>query len=208
MTIRSVLLFTAATLFSCSISKANIISLSYQDDGDGAIVCPNGWNGDTSALDIYGRECMSGPAHVLGTITTDTEADPTLTLASGVDNDTGFAWTGYQVNVVMSNPFTIVSGSPSVSSPSSDWNVSSTVEPTLQGSGLYSGKYEGTINLSDGTPLAVGDELDFSYAIHFSGSTSYSFTQEMIPTLVPEPSTLSLVLGGLLLGKLGVIRRR
>ena len=137
----------------------------------------------------------SGPAQ------TDTTLDPTLFLGSSVDNDTGGAWIGYQVNVIMSVPFTFV-GTPGVSDPTSTWYLANTpmVGP---GSGLYPPTdYEGTIYYSGGTPLGVGAELDFNYAIHFVGSTDYAFTQEMIPVFseVPEPGTLALAgMGGLVL---------
>jgi len=201
MKIRSTLFIVGVTFLSCAVSRANILNMTYEDDGDGAVVCPNGWDGNTGALHIYGAEMQPGAAHILGTITTDTTVDPTLTLASSIDNDTGLGWTAYRVNVVMSTPFTIVTGSPSVSSPLGDWYVADTIAPTLQASGVYAGQYEGTIDFSQGTTLAPGATLDFSYAIHFAGSTDYSFTQEMIPTTVPEPASLSLLVGALLAGK-------
>ena len=54
---------------------------------------------------------------------------------------------------------------------------------------------EGTLYFSAGTPVNIGDELDFLHSIHFASSTHYAFTQEMIPlaTAVPEPSTLGLI---------------
>jgi hypothetical protein len=148
---------------------------------------------------------------MVGTITTDSATDPTLFLGSAVDNDTSFAWTSYVVNVVMNAPFTFF-GSPSVvnypPSGPSDWSVASVTTPALQGSGLYAGDYEGTIDLTGGTPVQVGDELDFSYAIHFSSSTDYAFTQEMIPQTVPEPSELGLLtMSGLLFGGFQTVKR-
>ena len=89
-----------------------------------------------------------------------------------------------------------------MSNPDSTWFLAGTVGPTLQVGGPYAGKYEGTIKYAAGTPLGIGGELDFNYAIHFASSTDYAFTQEMIPifSLVPEPSTLALSgMGGLML---------
>jgi hypothetical protein len=60
--------------------------------------------------------------------------------------------------------------------------------------------YEGTINYSGGSPVGIGAELDYLYSIHFSGATSYTFTQEITPMFaeVPEPSTIALLaIGGL-----------
>ena len=122
---------------------------------------------------------------------------PTLYLGSAVNNDTAYAWTDYHVNVYMSVPFAFV-GTPTVDNPpNSDWSLSGVVVPAWNGS-----QYEGTINFVDGTPIGIGGELDFNYAIHFSSSLDYSFTQEMIPSyeIVPEPSTIAVVaIGGLIL---------
>jgi hypothetical protein len=94
--------------------------------------------------------------------------------------------------------------------PNGDWVVSSVVEPSSPlVSGPYAGDYEGTVNLLGGTPVALGGELDFSYAIQFSGASQFSFTQEVIPSMVPEPGTLGLVvMSGLLLGWGALARRR
>ena len=58
------------------------------------------------------------------------------------------------------------------------------------------GLYVDTINFSAGTPVQVGDTFAFSYKISFSGATSFSLTQSVTP--VPEPQTLSLLVGGCL----------
>jgi len=76
--------------------------------------------------------------------------------------------------------------------PVGDWTAYLTQQPVWNGT-----DWKGQLDFHAGTPVAIGGELDFSYAIHFVGSTSYSFTQEMMPT--PEPGTLSLLLGGVLL---------
>jgi len=112
-------------------------------------------------------------------------------------------WLGYQVNVIMSVPFSFAAPGPTVSNPpTDDWFVAGVVTPTLQGSGPYAGDYEGTLYFNSGTPVGIGGELDYLYSISFSGSTSYSFTQEAFAyeTMVPEPGALALVgMGGLML---------
>lgn len=138
---------------------------------------------------------------MLGWVETTDPLDPTLTLSSAVENDTGQAWIGYQVNVIMSVPFTFTTPGPTVNNPSvDDWFLASTVAPTLQVSGPYAGEYEGTYNFSAGTPVGIGDELDYLYSIHFSGAMSYTFTEEITPMMapVPEPGTIALLtIGGL-----------
>jgi hypothetical protein len=197
-------LFGLAFLSFCAVSQANITDASWANDGDGAINCLQYGSLNNDTLSMYGDQFWA-PGHMLGSITTDTIGDPTLYLGSAVDNDTTFAWTGYVVNVVMANPFTFV-GAATVSNPSADWSVAGVTAPALQVSGIYAGKYEGTIDFTDGTPLAIGDELDFQYAIHFSGSTDYSFTQEMIP--VPEPGMFNLAaMSSCLFGGVQLVKR-
>jgi hypothetical protein len=190
---------------TCFGAKANITDVTYASDGDGAIVCPvYTWSGSATEYDapIYGDQYW-GPAHVEGCITTDTTEDPTLILGSAIDNDTSFAWTAYQVNVYMNNNFTLSAAN--VTLPA-DWTLASiqlTAVPVVS----PHGSYEAQLVFTSGTPVAVGDELDFSYKISFSGSTSYSFTQEMIP--VPEPGTIGfLAAGALLLAGFGTARQR
>lgn len=197
-------MIVAGSLVYCSVGKADITGVTYADDGDGAIVCPvYTWNGSVDELSapIYGDQYW-GPAHVVGTITTDTAGDPNLILGSAIDNDTSFAWTAYQVNVYMNNTFTL--SATSVTLPS-DWTVASVLQPVPVVS--PHGSYEAQLLFTSGTPVAIGDELDFGYKISFSGATSYNFTQEM--TAVPEPGMLGfLAAGALSLGGFLAARRR
>ena len=154
---------------------------------------------------MYGTQKAPG-AQMKAIIDTDTIADPTLTLSSTVNNDTGFAWNGYQVNVVMSVPFAFTAPAPNVQNPPTpDWFLAAVVPPTLQGGGPWAGFYEGTLDFSAGTPVGINGVLDFQYTISFGSSTHYILTQEMIPSMVtiPEPSTIAL----LAIGGLGLVMR-
>jgi len=101
----------------------------------------------------------------------------------------------------MNNTFTLANAA--VTAPG-DWTVVS-VSPVI-----YTGSnYVGTILFDTGAPIPNDNvsELDFSYQLHFSGNTSYTFTQEMTP--VPEPGTVALVaVGGLLLAQFTLRRGR
>jgi hypothetical protein len=204
----SVILIVAGGLMYCSIGKADITSVQFQDDGDGAITCsPYTWSGIASdlSLPVNGYQCWE-PGHIVGFIDTDSTSDPTLTLDSAINNDTSFAWTAYYVNVYMSTTFTLSAAD--VTAPP-DWTATIIQSPVYVGSphGAYEGQIEYAIG-AGGMPVEIGDELDFGYAISgFSGATLYSFTQEMMP--VPEPTTFGfLATGALLLGGFLVARRR
>jgi hypothetical protein len=207
----SLLIAMAAFAFATT-SNATITSASWWPDSDGVLTCTYGWNAGQSTLWMNGTQSdVSGATtgHMLGSIQTDTPSDPTLTLNASIVNDTGSAWLGYQVNVVMNSTFSFVTPGPSVSNPA-DWFVAGVVNPTLQGGGPYAGKYLGTLYFSEGTDIGIGGELDFVYSINFSSLTDFTLTQEMIPlfTAIPEPSTFVLGgLGGLLL-TLGLRRYR
>jgi hypothetical protein len=195
------LLTSITALALCSTSNAAITNAWWGDDGDGMMVCTN-WTYGGSSLQMWGTQ-TGNPGHMLGTVETSDTVDPTLTLANSVNNDSGIMWLGYQVNVIMSVPFTFTTPGPTVSNPpTDDWFVAGVVAPTLQASGTYAGDYEGTLYFNGGTPIGIGGELDYLYSINFSGSTSYSFTQEAFAyqTMVPEPGALALAgMGGLML---------
>jgi hypothetical protein len=215
--------FGLAFLAFCTTGRADITNAWWHDDGDGVLVCKT-WGNNSGSLpapnmtmtgDQYTVPGQSAAGHMLGWVQTDSPTDPTLYLGSAVDNDTAFAWTSYQVNVVMPVDFSFVANSEYVANyPASppngwtpDWTVANVIAPILQNTGIYANKYEGTINLTGGTPVQVGDELDFGYGIHFAGSTDYSFTQEMIPMgVVPEPSDLGLA-SALLFGGIELVKR-
>jgi hypothetical protein len=195
-----VLLAAVATLACCSISQASVTNAVWNTQNPSTLTCtyiyPFGGNG----LDMDAVQHATGL--MVAEIFTDTIADPTLTLSSVVNNDTGFAWNGYQVNVVMSVPFSFTAPAPNAQNPPvNDWFLAAVVPPTLQGGASpWAGYYEGTLDFSAGTPVGVGGVLDFQYTISFGSSTHYILTQEMIPSMVtiPEPSTIALLaIGGL-----------
>lgn len=183
MKLRSILLFAAVAIFSQTISQASITNITSRDDGDGAVVCPiYTWPGG-DGVNIYGDQYQA-PGHILFDVQTDTELDPTIYLFNSIDNDTSFVWTGYQVDIIMNKAFTL-SGA-TVSSPV-NWDV-----VTTQPGAPIGGYYTGTMFLSGGDPIQIGEHLDFGFSVSFLGSVS--FTEQLTP--VPEPTTASLLFFG------------
>jgi hypothetical protein len=175
-------LMVAATLAWCSVAQASITDATAS--GDNNVSCIYTFSPIDNTLTL--NETQVGVGMITGDITTDVPGDPTLTIQNVINNDTGYAWPAYHVNVFMSQPFTIANTI--VLNPG--WTGSVTQQPVLSGS-----TYGGQIDYLGGTPVLDGQILSFSYQITFSGTASFS--QELIP--VPEPGPLSLVLGGGLL---------
>jgi hypothetical protein len=206
---KTLVLLGLALLSYCTSSNANITNAWWHDDNDGAVNCST-WNAsglNTSSVDLSMTGVQNwAPGHMIGWAQTDSTADPTLGLFTSVDNDTSFAWTSYQVNVYMQVPFTVVPGSVAVTMPS-DWTFSSPTYSTA-GPGPFAGDYEATLIFNSGTPLNIGGEMDFDYAIHFASSTDYWFAQEMMPNEVPEPGVFNLAtMSGLFFGASHLIKR-
>ena len=204
--------FLCVCLAWAGVAKADIISWTCANDGDGAINCQTtGWHHDTSAgeydLTIAGDQFW-GPGHMLMNFGTDTGADPTIKSINEITNDTGSAWTGYQVNVTLDTNTALTSYALSNAVVTAPGNWTATVTQGLTYEGRVGSKYEyvGTIDFAGGAPVADGGELDFSYKMSFAGATSYSAIQSITPTPVPEPATLSLLALGL--GGLGLLRKR
>ncbi|MFO1477466.1 MAG: PEP-CTERM sorting domain-containing protein [Verrucomicrobiota bacterium] len=198
MKCHSILLAVAVSL-TASTTFGDIIGVTAAADGDGAISCPDYNWGATTSIGLYGDQ-SGAIAHILGTITTDTELDPTLTIANSIDNDTGFDWAGYQVNVKMNKTFTL--GSVQVTNPG-DWTVLSVTQPVLVGS-----DWIGSIVYTGGTPVTwnPAGSIDFSFSMTFLGSAQWC--EELVPIAVPEPGTASLlVLGALALAGRRLVRR-
>lgn len=115
--ITGLLMGLGAWQFLARSAAANIISHSC--DASPCITSPAyNWGQDSSGdywLTVAGAESDAG-GQISGTVTTDTTTDPTLIIGNDVNNDTGFAWTGYDVTVSMNNPFTLYNAA--VDSPS------------------------------------------------------------------------------------------
>ena len=194
----------AVLVFSTS-ANAGIINVNCYNDGDGAISMTY-WDKDLSNP-ADGAVSMDevlhwAPAHALVDVTTD-ELDPTLRITKEVDNDTGFAWNGYLINVIRNGTFSI----PSATEPIG-WNTPIITAPTLQLSGIYAGLYEGSVSYAAGagTPVAIGNTGVFKLTTSFSGSSTFTLEQNPI-NAIPEPATIILLLLSGLVG-LAIIKRR
>jgi hypothetical protein len=197
MKLRTLILISG--LAWCTTGQAGITDFQYTSDYSNFFCNATiSYNVDhsvgTVAMDAYQYALLG---RMGGLITTDTASDPALTINGEVDNDTSFAWTGYNITVYMNRSFSLSSVGVGPLPPG--WNFSFT--PAVHGPGTYYGadEYVASIHYTQGIGPAVpvGGEFDFTYTLNFSGSTSYSFTAEMNP--VPEPSTAGLALLGCLL---------
>jgi hypothetical protein len=194
-------------LVSCH-AWAGIVTYDCGPDADGVMKCsPTPVLSDEGngvyKLSITGSQyCVEGQGpdgvtgHILGYFTTN--GDPTVKMYNSIDNDTAVTWTDYHINISMTVPFTISHAGLDLPT---DWTNAQTTQPTPQGNGSYLGTVDYYAN-PGGTPVAPGGTLDFHYWITFTGNVSY--TQEMIPSFVPEPMTLSMIA----LGGLALLRKR
>ena len=174
-----------------TLGHATILTTNCQTDGSGDVALTNWWWVSSTNTMRTDANQYSAPGEILGGYTTDTIADPTVTVRTTIDNDTAFAWTAYFINVYQNNSFLL-------SAPTVYYGATS--EPGWSGSIIspvaWNGsQYEGQMEFVGATPIAIGGALDLSYTMSSSGYTVYEFTQQMIP--VPEPGTLILAIGGL-----------
>jgi hypothetical protein len=201
------LLILISTLVFCFTGKATVTNVFCYDDytyfslhgGHNSYA----WNseGMDMAGNLYGN--MGDHGSIYGNIYTDSPEDPTFTIHTAVDNDTSFGWASMHVNVWMANTFTI--SAPTVYYPTTTqagWSGVIATQPLFNGS-----VWVGELDYTGPVPIGIGETLDFSYKITFTGAVDYPFTQQMVPA--PEPSAFSLVMvGGLLLGGWKMARRR
>ncbi len=190
----SAILAILAAFFFCSTSHANITNVTYASDGDGAFSCNLwNWSGNASSVNVgVSGDQYWAPGHLILNVLTTGPEDPTLNINNSINNDSSFAWTAFTVNLTMAVPFTLTGVN--VTTPG-DWTVVS-YDATANPVGP---NYVATVVYDTGAPIPNDgtSTIDFGYSVHFSGSPSYTITQEMIP--VPEPGTLGLVGVGMLL---------
>jgi hypothetical protein len=190
-TIGTIAILTAILAWATT-GSASIISADCAADGDGALqYSATNWDSGTYTMSIDAGQYW-GPGHMIGDFVTDTELDPTVTMHNTIDNDTGFDWTAYHVNVYMNKYFTLAS--PTVYYPfttSPGWSGNITVSPAVL---VSPGVWEAQVDFVGGSPILDGTGvIDFSYQASFTGTVS--FCQEMVP--IPEPGILALGLSGL-----------
>jgi hypothetical protein len=184
------MLVVVAALSWASVGSATIIDEKCWDASDGALQNTT-WVWDQTNYIMSISAGQTAPGEVQGWFTTDSSGDPTITLNNTINNDTSYAWTSYDVNVLMNQPFTLTS--PVVYYPETTepgWTGTVTVSPAVP---IGGGEYEANAVFTGGAPLQIGDVIDFGYQVSFTGSVN--FTQQLIP--VPEPGTLVLLCGGL-----------
>ena len=186
-------------------ARASIKFWDCAPDNDGAVqnCAPTlDGNADSGYALRIDETLTSDPGHVLGEFQTDSITDPTVTFDVNVTNSTGYAWSGYQFNMYMDQPFTSSPGTAP-----SGWTTSATSFPTGSYTDSQGNPFTdmATITFSNvsGSDVAPGDSATFGSAVSFSGFFLYTFELEQIASPVtasPEPATLALLaLGGLAL---------
>jgi len=193
-------------LACATFSYATITSNTLASDGDGVITCDvyamvtNTDNTFEIGIDGVHHNVTDpwNPGHILGDIISDSETlDPKLTLDNEIDNDTGYSWGDYHVQVTMTKSFTF----DNVGVDTTGWTVSSITQPTTMDNITWTGYID---YVGYGDPVLVNGTLDFGYRMTYIGSTS--FCEQLTPSPVPEPGTFVLLACGLM--GLLVMRRR
>jgi hypothetical protein len=178
--------------FVGSTARADITSQTFWDpQGDQVSTSESNWqdiSGPDYSVDLSGSQ--TGGGVVDGTFDTNSPTDPSLFIMNSLTNDSSFAWTGYQVGVVLSNPFTL--SSIAATTPA-DWTYSAGPE-ILNPSGPYAGQYEELLTFSGPDTVPIGGTFAWQYNLSFSGSESFAFTQVLSP--VPEPASFGILAVG------------
>jgi hypothetical protein len=191
--------FLLVFLLTVSVN-ATIDSYNCAADGDGVIeMGAQDWSYN-SGLDEYtlAMDCahkLDNAGHVFGEFVAP--SDPKVWIIEEVDNQTSFAWTGYQIVIGMDKDFTI-SG---VMAPD-DWTYVITAPaigmvPNGGGSG-YVGVV--TYSVGSGSAIGIGQSGDFGFKIVFDGTVNFCTEQ----TPIPEPATMGL----LSIGAMALLRKR
>ncbi|MEN6457821.1 MAG: PEP-CTERM sorting domain-containing protein [Thermoguttaceae bacterium] len=193
-TLSATLAILALSIGTTTCQAGLIVAATAAADGDNAVTCTSAWNFDDQTMTVTGSQAW-GPGHI-GTLplsdaasfTAESELDPTVTLRTMIDNDTGSSWTGYQVTVYMNKSFSVTSPTVYNDTTATGWYVSSYDSQAV----LVGDVWVANVVFSGGTAIADGGMLDFSYKLSFLGSVQYC--QEMSP--VPEPGCLALIAAG------------
>ncbi len=180
-------------------AKAGITNAWYTGGpNDGITINPYSWTGpDTTSLSLSVPFSQTGSSGYIN-FGVNANSDPAFTMNNSVNNDTGFTWIGYDVQITMSQPFTF--SGVNVTLPA-DWTVGPINGPT--GGGPYTGDFL----LLAGTPLPTGGVLDFGFTLNFSGPVSFQEVDTPVPA-APEPGTLGLLAVGAAVLGTKVLRRR
>jgi hypothetical protein len=197
-----------------SLVNANLKQITCQDDGDQGIVMtpvsipypePREYQDVGGKLVPVYDLAVSGvqnfyPAHVNGDFTTDESGDPIVWIVESVENNTGFTWTDYHIDIGMDQPFSIIG----VVAPLNwTYSVSGPSYPLpLPGNDYHGDGWVGTVNydIGTGSSIPVGSSGNFGIVVSFSGDVAFCTAQ--VPT--PEPATIAL----LALGGLALLRRQ
>jgi hypothetical protein len=187
-----------AILGFTSMASAVLTGYNCDDDGDGVItmgaMSATGLNVTEYQLNISCVQQIFGAGHIEGDFDA-TEGDPIIYLMEEVLNDTGYDWTGYQIDIGMDKTFSILT-SPIIAP--TGWTYSIT-QPT-GGQPIPNGGtgWLGTVNFTNtsGDPqnnISDTETGTFGFKVSFLGSVAFCTEQ----TPVPEPATLALLLIGM-----------
>jgi hypothetical protein len=191
------LLTMAVLCAGVTFSRANITNTTLSAYSDGVMYCSFsdltqiGSHEFQLGIDVYHN--VFGTGAMGGNIYTDTPEDPSLNLLHSIDNDTGITWTGYHLKITLSQFF-------SLSNVTVDNGWSSVITAPMQ----VGSDWIGYIDYYSGTPIPNLGTLNFGYTMTFTGSVTFS--EQLTPTSVPEPGTITLLACGLM--GLFVLRRQ
>ncbi len=209
--VASAVAFLVATLFLGSTTWAgfdsedsSFLPISGIDESSSSILSYPlpGESPVDGSMTLYGSQ-ESLQASVLATIAATDTANTSVLMAHDFTNSIGVPLTSYTLNLSSPDPFTI--SSPTVQPP--DWQATLS---SSDGAAVQQGSdWVEQITYQGGTTVAADGSFEFGYTVAVSGGTSYPLTESMSGiSVVPEPSTLGLLLAGFSFAAALVVKRR